>query len=202
MSEKSKGQHQSTPRPDRRHRGDALIAKRTTGLMQPQMKTAIEKATRKQFPQVFPLTAPGRAALHVRGPGDHGSRHPLRSPAGVEGYRTSATKLWKRSPLRADEHRGAPAASPRATASSRSPGPLDPRRPASPAVGRARTSRLTASTSPRSRSTSSSGTILRLVPRALQSPCCSRQRLARGEAWHATHAGLEVLRRRCACGTR
>ena len=41
---------------------DALMAKRTTGLMQPQMKTAIEKATRKQFPKAFPPMAPTHCA--------------------------------------------------------------------------------------------------------------------------------------------
>jgi valyl-tRNA synthetase len=54
---------------------EALVAKRTSGLMQPQMKTAIEKATRKQFPQGIPASAPALpfAAL--------GSRHPVRSRA-------------------------------------------------------------------------------------------------------------------------
>ncbi len=72
---------------------DELIAKRTTGLMQPQMKPAIEKATRRQFPQGIP--AFGTDALRLTFAALATQSRDLRfDMAKVEGNRNFCNKLW------------------------------------------------------------------------------------------------------------
>jgi valyl-tRNA synthetase len=75
---------------------EALLEKRTTGLMQPQMKAAIDKATRKQFPQG--IAAYGTDALRLCFSRLATQSRDLRfDMAKVEEYRNFCNKLWNAS---------------------------------------------------------------------------------------------------------
>jgi valyl-tRNA synthetase len=72
---------------------DALVAKRTSGMMQPHLKDKIEKATRKQFPDG--LTAYGTDALRFTLASLAGPSRDINFDLGrVGGNRNFCNKLW------------------------------------------------------------------------------------------------------------